>query len=81
MALASCLALASTAVAEDAKRPDDSPGRLQIHITPWASVFVDGEAVGATPFKPLKWPATRHRPVLIVPNAGDYPPSQEPGRS
>lgn len=37
-----------------------APGRLVIVAEPWASVRVDGRAMGTTPFGPLTLPAGRH---------------------
>ena len=33
--------------------PTPAPGRLQLHVVPWAEVSVDGTAAGTTPLAPL----------------------------
>ena len=56
--------LETSRVAEDAVTPeapeaaaeDDSPGRLQIGVRPWAVVRIDDRQVGETPLAPLELP-------------------------
>lgn len=51
--------VAEDAVAPEAPEPaaeDDSPGRLQIGVRPWAVVRIDDRQVGETPLAPLELP-------------------------
>ena len=71
--------LETSRVAEDAVTPeapepaleDDSPGRLQIGVRPWAVVRIDDRPVGETPLAPLELPPGTHLARLEHP---DYQP-------
>ena len=54
------------------RRPPASgaPGLLDIFVSPWAQVKVDGRAVGQTPIKNYRLSAGRHRVELINPGLG-----------
>jgi serine/threonine protein kinase len=45
-----------------------APGRLQLHVVPWAEVSVDGVAAGTTPFAPLALPPGPHTLRLAHPS-------------
>ncbi|MHB1844526.1 MAG: protein kinase domain-containing protein [Deltaproteobacteria bacterium] len=45
--------------------PVAPPGKLDIHVLPWASVFIDGQLVGTTPLAPIELPAGKHRVDLV----------------
>ncbi len=40
-------------------RADGPPGRLAVRVLPWATVFVDGQLAGTTPFEPISVPSGR----------------------
>ena len=71
--------LETSRVAEDAVAPevtepdvaDDSPGRLQIGVRPWAVVRIDDRAIGETPLAPLELSPGTHTARLEHP---DYQP-------
>ena len=50
---------------------DDSPGRLQIGVRPWAVVRIDDRPVGETPLAPLDLPPGLYTARLEHP---DYQP-------
>jgi eukaryotic-like serine/threonine-protein kinase len=71
--------LETSRVAEDAiapevaevVAPDDSPGRLQIGVRPWAAVRIDDRPIGETPLAPLELAPGTHTARLDHP---DYQP-------
>jgi eukaryotic-like serine/threonine-protein kinase len=57
--------------AEPAPAAAPAPGLLQLAVTPWGQVEVDGRAVGTTPpLTRLTLPAGTHQ---VVVRNGDYP--------
>jgi serine/threonine-protein kinase len=44
-----------------------STGLLELRIRPYASVFIDGQALGQTPLKPVELAAGEHTVVLVNP--------------
>jgi serine/threonine-protein kinase len=46
-------------------RADGPPGRLAVRVLPWATVFVDGQLAGTTPFEPISVPSGRHSIRLV----------------
>jgi hypothetical protein len=42
-----------------------APTRLWIHVSPWAHVFVDGEAMGTTPLAPFEVSPGTHTVILV----------------
>jgi serine/threonine-protein kinase len=50
---------------------DESPGRLQIGVRPWAVVRIDDRSIGETPVAPLELPPGMYTARLEHP---DYQP-------
>jgi len=46
-------------------------GYLQIVVTPWAEVYIDGKHIGQTPMKRMKLPVGRHTVILRNPSLGE----------
>ena len=46
-------------------RAEGPPGRLAVRVLPWATVFVDGQLAGTTPFEPISIPSGRHSVRLV----------------
>jgi serine/threonine protein kinase len=47
-----------------------APGYFSVVTTPWANIFIDGEAKGATPLYKLQLPAGRHTVLLVKESEG-----------
>ncbi|MCA9582547.1 MAG: PEGA domain-containing protein, partial [Myxococcales bacterium] len=50
------------------KAPSSGTGTLQINTRPWSTVYLDGRAVGNTPWRDTKLQAGSHRITLVNPD-------------
>jgi eukaryotic-like serine/threonine-protein kinase len=53
---------------EEPRRLPTRPGSLDLRVSPWATVSVDGKAAGETPLAPLELSAGVHSVVLVNPD-------------